>query len=379
MKKFIVFLLLIAFFVSGCGKIELNTAAVPIALGTDYKNNRIYIYAQIAKPASSGTSTGNEPQFTVISASGRTITEASRNTSLFFSSIPLWGQVQVSLLSDTLAKRGVADMIDFLSRNRYARKTNTLLITNNATPEQVLNINPYLELYTGTAIRKLIKNQEKQLGIYSFTDSKEFLQKLSDPGIEPTVPMITIQKNGTDKQLLLDGTAVFKGTKMVGSLNETESRGFNLMNPNIPTIGLFLIHSPINPENLITLEISFSQSKVKPVINGQNIKMKIEINIDGNFYEQSGTDNLFTPKMFKLVEKKADQELTRQLVMSINKAKSLDSDIFGWGNLVYQQDPEVWKQVAADWDQLFPEIPYEIKVNFYLRRSYLTDRPFEFR
>lgn len=370
--------LLISFFImiclSGCGKIELNNAAIPTAFGTDFQDNRIVIATQIAKPVSPGTSAGNGPQFSVITASGRTFSEASRNTSLSFAAVPLWSQVQVSLMSDTMAKRGIADQIDFLIRNRFVRKRNTLVVTKNTTPQQVLSIVAYLETYTGMAIMKLIKNQESQLGIYTQTDLNEFLQKLTEPGIEPVVPMITIQKNGREKQLLLQDTAVFKGSKMIGSLNETESRGYSLLNPDKKTLGLFLVSSPLNPEQKVTLEISSLQSKVRPMIQDQNIKMLIELSIDGNFYEQSGTENLFTPKVYKMIEKAAEQELKRQMTLAIVKAQSLNSDIFGWGKLVYKKDPHLWQQVEEDWDALFPSIPYEIKVDFTLRRSYLTDK-----
>lgn len=273
-----------------------------------------------------------------------------------------------------MAKRGIADQIDFLIRNRFVRKSNTLVVTKNTTPQQVLSIVAYLETYTGMAIMKLIKNQESQLGIYTQTDLNEFLQKLFEPGIEPVVPMITIQKNGRDKQLLLQDTAVFKGSKMIGSLNETESRGYSLLNPGNKTLGLFLVSSPPNPEQKVTLEISSLQSKVRPMIQDQNIKMLIELSIDGNFYEQSGTENLFTPKVYKMIEKAAEQELKRQMTLAIVKAQSLNSDIFGWGKLVYKKDPHLWQQVEEDWDALFPSIPYEIKVDFTLRRSYLTDK-----
>lgn len=379
MKRPLVLLLLAVFCLSGCGKIELTNAAIPIAYGVDLEDKRILISTQIAKPVNPGTSSGNATQFSVVTASGRSLSEASRNISLFFSSVPLWSQVQVSLISDRKARQGVDDLIDFLIRNRFQRKTNTLLVTKNTTPEQILNIEPYLESYTGLAIRRLMQAQEKQLGIYVPTDIKEFLQKLSAPGIEATIPLISIQENGREKQLLLDGTAVFKNDKMIGSLNETESRGYSLMNPKTKTFGLFLIPSPINPENKVTLEISSLNAKVAPVINGQDIKLIIEINIDGNFYEQGGTENLFTPDIFKKIESSAQQELKRQMVLAIEKAKLLNSDIFGWGNLVYRQDPQLWKQIEDDWNQLFPHIPYEIKVNFALRRSYLSDKSFVFR
>ena len=379
MKKLTIALLLLIFCLSGCGKIEMNRAAIPLAFGTDFKNNKIVISVQIAKPISPGTAAGNGPQFTVITASGRTFSEASRNTSLYFSSIPLWSHVQVAILGENMAKDGITPLVDFLIRNRFVRKNSTLVVTHQATPEQILNVKPYLESYTGMAISRLMKIQEYQLGIYTPTNTNDFLQRLANPGIEPATPIITIRKNGTEEQLLLEGTAVFKDSKMIGSLNELESRGYSLMSPKLKTGGLFMIHSPLNPKEWVTLEISTTQAKITPIIEGQDIKMKIELNVDGNFYEQGGVGNLFTPKIFKQIEKAAEQELKRQMSMSIHKAQSLNSDIFGWGYSVYRSDPAVWKAIEPEWDQRFPETPYELDVKFYLRRSYLTDKPFIFR
>lgn len=379
MKKTCLICLVLLGFLSGCGKIEMNTAAIPLAFGTDYKDNKIVVSAQIAKPVSSEKSDGAGPQFFVITGTGQTLSEASRNTSLYFSSIPLWSHSQLSLTGETLAKKGIAPLLDFLSRNRYTRKNNLLVITHNASPEEILNIKPYLETYTAVAIKHLLQVQEVQLGIYTSTDITELLQRLSNPGIEPFIPMVTISKVGPEKQVLLDGTAVFKGDKMVGSLNEEESRGLHLMRPKINTGGLFLVHSPLNQETWITLEISRSQAKTRPVIQGQDIRMKISVKMEGNFYEQGSNENLFTPEGFKQIEDAAEQELERQINMSIRKAQFLNSDIFGWGYSIYQSDPETWKIVESEWDQRFPNIPYEVDVEFDLRRSYLTDKSFVFR
>ena len=376
-KLLILSFLLLIFCLSGCGKIEMNTAVIPLALGTDFKDGKIFISMQIAKPLSPEKASGTEPQFTVITASGTNIAEASRNTSLSFSSIPIWSHVQLSILGESLAKKGIA--ADFLARNRFVRKNNLLVVTHNASPEQILNVKPYLESYTAMAIKKLLKNQEYQLGIYTPTDTNDFLQRLSNPGIEPAAPMITISRNGAEEQVLLEGTAVFKGIKMIGSLNELESHGYSLMNPKPKAGGLFLIHSPLDPEQYVTLELSRSQAKITPIIQGQDISIKIQITAEGNFYEQSGGGNLFTPKIFKQIEQAADLELKRRMSMSIRKAQALNSDIFGWGYSIYRSDPAAWKTVEADWDQRFPEISYEIDVDFDLRRSYLTDKSFVFR
>lgn len=278
-----------------------------------------------------------------------------------------------------MAKKGISPVVDFLARNRYARKNNLLVITHNASPEEVLNVKPYLESYTVLAIKRLLRIQEITLGIYTPTDTTELLQRISNPGIEPVAPMVTIKKAGAEEQVLLDGMAVFKGDKMIGSLNEDESRGFHLMRPKTISGGLFLVHSPLNQEQWITLEISRSQAKTVPVIQGQNISMKITLKMEGNFYEQGGTGNLFTPEIFKQIEAAAEKELERQISSTIRKVQSLNSDILGWGYAVYGANPKVWKTVEADWYQRFPSIPYEVDVKFVLRRSYLTDTSFVFR
>ncbi len=379
MKKLSGLILLLSIFLSGCGKIEITTASIPLALGSDYKDGKTIVSAQLANPSSPEKGPGDTPQFRVITASGKTFSEAARNMSLYFSSVPLWSHTQLSILGENLAKDDITPVVDFLARNRYARKNNLLVVAHNASPEEILNVKPILEPYTAIAIKNILKIQEAQLGIYTPTDTTELLQRLASPGIEPVVPMITISKNGAEEQILLEGMAVFKGTRMIGILNEMESRGYRLMRPKSIQGALFQVPSPLGEEHWITLEISHSQSKITPQIQGKEIKMRIEIKAEGNFYEQGGGGNLFTPEMFKLIEDAAEQELEKQMSQCIHKAQALNSDIVGWGLTVYSSDPAVWKSVEAEWDQIFPGISYELKVKFDLRRSYLTDKSFVFR
>jgi len=374
MKVIFRLLLFLTIFLSGCGKIEMNDASIPLGIGTDYKDGKIIISAQLAKPSSQETSGGQTPQFQVITASGKTFSEAVRNTSFSLSTIPLWSHTQVSVLGEGLAKHDIRSLVDFLVRNRFARKNNQMVVTHNVTPEEILNVNPILENYTSISIKNLVKIQESQLGIYTPVDTTELLQRLASPGIEPVAPMITIRKNGKEKALLLDGTAVFKGTRMIGRLNEMESRGYRLMSPKMLQGGLFLIPSPLGDKQWITIELSRSQAKITPQIQGQHIKMKIIINAEGNLYEQSGSQNLFSPEIFKQIEKATAQEMAQQISLCIRKAQTLNSDILGWGQMIYRSDAEIWSNFEPEWNQVFPATPYDIEVNFSLRRSYLTDK-----
>lgn len=378
MKKLIP-LLVLSVFLSGCGKIELNNASIPLALGLDLQNNEIVIVAQIASLSSPEKAKEDTPQFKLLTARGRSVSEAARNTNLYASPIPLWSHTQIAVLGGNLCRQNVTYAVDFLARNRFVRKNDLIVVAHKASPEQILSVKPYLEPYTAIAIRNILINQDRQLGIYAPINAHEFLQQLSAPGVEPVVPMVSLHKDGTGEQVLLDGMAVFKKDRMIGQLNEMESRGYFLMRPEVYYGGLFPVHWDKGEEQWLTMEITRSSATVTPQIQQRQIKMKIQVIAEGNFYEQGGRGNLFTGDIFRQIEEACEQELARQLAMSIHKAQSLNSDIFGWGQTISRHEPEVWKTAGPEWEQLFPAIPYELDIRFYLRRSYETDKSFVYR
>ncbi|WP_046495336.1 Ger(x)C family spore germination protein [Syntrophomonas zehnderi] len=372
-------LILAALLIGGCGKIELQDTGIPLSVGADLKDDQIDLAICLANPLPTEKSTDNEPQFMVLNSSGSTFSEAIRNISLSFSDYPLWSHLQLSIVGENLARSDMSLVLDFITRNRYVRKDLLIVVTHKVTPAEILSVKPILAPHPPTAIKKMLKIQEAETGIYTPMNYTEILHRFLTAGIEPIIPMITIDRSGAEDRFLLDGMAVFKGRKMVGILNENESRGFRLMRPEQIRGGLFIMPSPLNRKNLVTLELSRSQAKITPVFKDNQMIMKIQLKAEGNFYEQSGTDNLFTEPMFKRLEAAAEQELTQQILDSIHKAQELNSDIFGWGEMVYRSDPRIWKTLEPKWDQIFPAVQSDISVDFSLRRSYLTDKSFVFR
>lgn len=378
-KSWFCSLLAILLLLNGCGVTEVNKASIPLGFGTDYQDNRIVFTSQLANPSAPEQSASQGPRFTVVSAEGATIAEAARKISISTSQTPLWSHSSLLLFSESFARHDMALFMDYVARNHFVRKNIPVVITHDTTPEEVFNIKPLVSPYTATVIRDILQTQESQIGIYTSVTLLEFINRFAVPGIEPVAPMITIDKSRPPEKLKLEGMAVFKGRKMVGSLNEYQSRGYRFMRPGMIQGGLFTIPSPLDPESKVTLELSRSQAKIIPVIQGNSIKMKIALKAEGNFYEQGGPGNLFTPEIFRQLEQSANQEIKNQIIQCINQAQSLDSDIFGWGKMVHSADPQLWKEVASQWDQIFPTIEAEIKVKYEIRRSYLTDTSFVFR
>lgn len=377
-KKLLLLLLLPVLLITGCGTTEINKSSIPLGFGADYINKKIIFTTQIAIPSSPGNS-GGGPQFVVQSTSGSTVAEAARRVSLSNSQYPLWSQSSLMLWGEDLARSDLSLFMDFVSRNRFVRKNIPVVVTHNATVADILNTKPIATTYTAIAIKDLLQTQQSEMGIYTPVTLKDVIDRFATPGIEPVIPMITLQKGDMGQQLLLQDMAVFKDRKMVGTLNEKESRGYRLMSPKMIQGGLFVIPNPREPGGWITLELSRSTARITPKLTGQRIRMKIEVTGEGNFYEQSGTAQLFTPQAFMQLQDDADRELTSQIRSCIAKSQALNSDILGWGAMVHETYPQVWKEIAPQWAQYFPEVESEVSVKFDIRRSYLTDHSFVFR
>lgn len=363
---------------AGCGSIEINRAAVPMGMAFDYQYGQVHLAVQMANPTSPEKSGGQDPRFFTLTSTGRTIIEAARNIMLSFPRMPLWSQAGLYIFGEDFARSDMTMFADSVTRNRFIRKNTPIVVAHGATAEEVINVKPLIEPYTSTAIRDLLQTQESQLGIYTPVTMIEFLDRLSAPGVEPVLPMVTIDRSTDKEKLFLDGMAVFKDRKMIGTLNEVQSRGYRLLRPKMIEGGLFVIRSP-HENGWITLELSRSQAKISPLIEGSQITMQIELKAEGNFYEQTGTGDLFSLPMFKQLNALASQELEQEVRQCIGQAQTLNSDFLGWGQAIHASHPGQWKELEPEWDQIFPNVQADVKVDFQIRRSYLTDKSFVFR
>lgn len=377
-RCFFPLLLILLLIMAGCQSREVNNTTSIVGMGVDWEDNQIETSVQMTKPVPPEQA-GQETPFVTVSTRGATLSEAARQIFLSIPRQTIWAHSNTMFLGEKLAQRDLGLVIDILARNIDIRKNSLLFITRDFKTLEIMESQTPLEPYPCLGIRNLLEAQEKQVGIYLPVRLGEFIYRLSTPGIDPLVPQVTLEKQGDKMIPTLKGSAVFRGRKMVGSLNEDESRGYRWMQSKIIQGGIFIIPSPIDPQKKVSLELIRSQSKTKAIATDQEIRMQIEINAEGNFYEQNSTGAVLTPKNIKIMEELASREITRQCNASIKQAQSLKSDIFGWGRQVEAASPETWKQVESQWNEVFPEVKADVQVNFFIRRTYLTDKSFVFR
>jgi len=396
MAKKYLFLILIPllFFSSGCWDLrEINASAIPVTVGFDLSdNNKIDFSTLFAQPASPGQGGGNQMKTVLSSSSGESVALAARRMMLSLSRIPDWTHVQTIVLGENLCRNDLPMTIDFMNRNRNIRPDTNLIISAGTNPKELL----FLITSLGDGFKQLLLVNEFQIGTYVPTTMGEFTYKLMTPGIEPVVPQIIIvedpiankpagegdknaQSTDNNKKLLLQGTAVFKGDKMIGSLDEIESRGYRWLNSASKTGGFMLVKSPLNAREYVALEVIRFSSKTSSRFSEDNLKMHLEISAQLSFYEEAGSGELLTPGMIKKLEQAANLEIARQIQSCIHKSQRLNSDILGWGLTVQEYQPNEWKRLASDWNERYPFIEADVSVKTSITQTYLSNKSFNFQ
>lgn len=361
----------------GCVATEVEQTAIAVGIAADWSEGDYVVSVQLAKvltPDQAGSVEG--PLFVVMSERGQTPSEAARRVTLTLPRIPLWFHASTLVLGEDLARRGITDIVDFLTRNPNLRKNTLMVMTRGAKPEEVFKIDTPLEPHSAVAIRRILETQEEQTGIYSPVTLGDFVSNLAAAGIEPVLPQVRIISDHGKERLKIEGTAVFRGPEWVGELNETESRGLRLLSEEQIRGGLLVVPAPGDETRYVTIEVISSQATMKPVFEDGQVRMMAKVEADGNFYDQTSSQPLLNLETIDLLEELVAGQMEKEMYQAIRKAQGYQADIFGWGRLLDINHPEIWQQVEPDWPEIFAAMPVDIKVNFSLRRTYLTDRSF---
>ncbi|MGI6412146.1 MAG: Ger(x)C family spore germination protein [Syntrophomonadaceae bacterium] len=391
MRNWVVITLIVinCLLLAGCaGTVEIDNTVAVLAHGWDIDGQLKVLSAQIALPQAAASPEGatQTPKFMVITSKGVSTAEAARSLSLRLPSKPLWSMADTLIIGEKVARTDMGLFVDTAVRNPHLRYTMLCFLSIGASPEEILKVQVPSENYTGIALEELINRQKEVYYTYIPVDLKHFLFRAVTEGIEPIIPQVKIEKKDRKDILILDGIAVFKGPRLVGSLDKDQSRGLTLLTPDISRMGLINIDNPLIPARqkesifeTLTLEINDYNPRIKPVFNGDEVSFQIIIDVDASIIEQNSTQDLSQGQAFDKIEKAASMKLREDVLSSIRQAQNLESDIFGWGLEIKRRHPKEWKSMGTRWAEIFPTVKSDVKINVHLRKSYLQRKGFTFK
>lgn len=367
MKKIILMLTSIII-LTGCWNYrELNDYAIATGMAIDYEDGEYEVSLLFANGSNKED---EDTQVTVRSEKGKTIYEAIKNISLSMPKEIYISHLSVIVFSEDMAKNGLRPALDFLLRDPQSHQNFYIIVAKDTKAKDTLTILTPLADYPSQNITANIKITEKLQGRITNASFNNFVSKILQKGSNPISNSIIIVGNeaeGTKKEeqensvasayTKLDTIGLFKNDKLVGWTTMDESIGINML---LGDVEILYLNLPCNNDNLVITSTSY---KVKNNIEKE--KITVNINASGMINEVGCSVNLEDPKNIQKYEQKVEEKMKEYINMAIDKAKSLKTDIFGYGNMIYKKYPNYFNSID-NWDEVFPNLKIDINVQFTL-------------
>lgn len=162
---------------------------------------------------------------------------------------------------------------------------------------------------------------------------------------------------------------------MVGTLDETNSRNaFILKKEIIKNYVISIVETEKIPT--CTIEIIKSKLKIKPIIDNDELKMQIDLELTGDIVEiHTIVDFLSEDKLEEL--EIAFEELIYQELKDVTMIvqKQYCSDIFGFAGIIHRNEPSYWKENSLNWYNLYKEMQININTSVDITNSSLSMSP----
>jgi spore germination protein KC len=380
-KKFTVIIILImqVFTLTSCvgNKKQIQKLYLVVAMGVDLTaDNQYEVTIQVLNPAvssnqASGTnapsSSGGETL--VYGAKGTTFNEAVMELSKSMRKVHHFGHLKYIVIGEHLAQNRNLILTDSFFRQEEIRLNTPILVTKGSASE-IVSATTSEGVIPANVVSDLFERQIL-VGYRPYTYLLDLVNALGSKTVSPVLGVINLvkpeDKHGAET-FKLSGGAVFKKGKLVGYLNDKETRGLNWIRGKIE-VGNLTANCP----NLgkVSLEILDTSSKIKPKINEDTVSIEINIKvisiIRGVSTPIDPVKNTDIMDEIESAQKKTVEEEVR-LVLGTAR-ENLSADIFGFGEKVHASYPSKWKTLEKDWDTIYPNMNVDIVIDSRVRRT----------
>jgi spore germination protein KC len=360
---------------SGCwNRTEINDIAIVTAVGLDLlEDDKMRLSLQVAVPSQLGQATGptqgGKSTF-IVSELGGTTSEAFRHLQEKLPRRIFFSHSRVLIIGEDLARNGVTHILDFYARYQEPRMHSSIIVTKGKAVD-ILKQEPTLENVSAEEANELIK---RKVGL--MISIRDFLDMLLTEGVEPVAPQFILEPlevksdSQTKEKQSINGAAVFKGDKLIGWMDDVETRGIlwlrNEMKEGVITVNI----GEERGGGKISTNIIRTESDIVPELKDGKIIIRINTRAELNVLENASEVNLGDPENIDKLEKEIEKEIKDRIRMTLDKAQGeLGSDIFGFGEELYKKYPKEWNNTYKEkWDDEFSELEVIVKPKVFVRR-----------
>lgn len=302
------------------------------------------------------------PESMLLVANGKTLFDAARNAKRRILNKLYFGHMETIIISEEIAReQNLSGLMDWFLRSTELRETICIMVSQHETAKDILTVDGLGNKVNSFELYHAAMEDKEHTSSTSFVELYNIYNILKAEGKELTLPSVHNVDNEGIITTELNGTAVFKGERLVGLLSPEESKYFLFAMGEVRSAILTIPFGETEEDNL-SLEITEHWADTTYTYQDGAVKVNIKMNTTASLHESAQpVDSLNLPQL-KSIEYTADQKLIQGVKAVINRVQDeYASDIFGFGSMISQQNPEQWRKLKDQWDTLFPTIEVEVE------------------
>lgn len=375
---------------TGCwGRHEVNDIAIVTATALDsLEEGDLRMTLLLAVPRLVGTASlsggGGESKLEssagwIVTAQGNTVMEAYRNIQAKLPRKLFFSHNRVVIVGEKLARQGILTILDYFERNRQSQINSYILVAKEEA-HKILSFKPKFEKLTSEIVKEEMKNE---VGVS--VRMGRFLALVMEEGVEPYAPQVSVVSSADDGAAESDplsnlmatkATAAFRRDKLVGWLNDNETRGLLWISNSLKG-GVMTVKLPPNiGKGFVSAEVTRGRSRMKPHLGKDGIRMQIDAWASLNLYENASTIDIGSARNREILTSLFEDDLEELIGEACNKAQNkLNTDILGFGQAIFRKDPKAWRTTyAPHWDSLFPKVKVDVRASIQIVQTGLVGK-----
>lgn len=370
-------LVLLAVSVSGCWDYtELSDVFFVVGMAVD-KGSPPYKYkltVECIVPSEYDKTTGGRAAPSQLySMQGNTVADLSRKMNVGLGRELVYSHMQLLAIGEGILKEGETQFFDYLERGRETRDNFNVVVVRGKKAEEVLKVTNSTEKYATGKLNKQLQIAVREWGSDPDIRLSDLLNKRTEPGKGSV--MVGVQVVGTPESgkgniespvppsnVAISGLAVIQDMKLLGFMDIKDTRSYLWLVGGLRNTS---VTASLAEGRDFNIRIIKSKTKVTASHEGDLPRFHVTIRMD-SFLEMTESPEALTTVELEKYARRAEETIEADIRQTLDKAQqTYKTDIFGFGNHMYRQQPQFLKQVREDWNTHFARA--EIKVETHVR------------
>lgn len=373
LKKISIFFMAALLLLLFCGcwnytEVDQQANVSGIAIDKGQNGKKYHITAEVMSMETSGGKSGVKTE--LIESDGNTLFETIRKATAVASKKLYFGHCKVLIISKNIAENEMVPILDIIMRDSELRLTMDVVIFKTGTAKELLTIKPVMNPILSYEMDDTLETNQEILFESSKTKVYQFVNTLGTDGICPIAPAFgTVSTGKNEITGKLSGVAVFNKEKMVGFLNEDDTKSVLFVQNKIKNAALS-VKIDEQKDIYFSAEILENKTKIVPEKKDGELIFNIEIHPVVTVSEFDIDAKITLQEFEELFNTQLEQRIT-EVIRKVQKEFKVD--IFGLGSIMRQKKTKLWEEYGTNWDKRFETVKFNVKSKVKVRGSGTTD------